>query len=116
MPRLPPVRPRRVALAIVVVLAVAGAAPDGGAAGAGLIRPRIVNGSFTNKFPSTVAVLDGGDPGTAVAECTGTLIGCRTVITAAHCVCGDDDTSASCVPDPHAHSVFMQHAGLFSLT
>lgn len=94
-------------------LAVA-ALTAGPAAGAGL-QPRIVGGTFTSGFPSVVAVLEGGDPATAVATCTGTLIGCRTVVTAAHCVCGVGVPAARCAPRPGDFTVFLQHAGLFGV-
>ncbi len=48
--------------------------------------------------------------------CTATLIGCETVLTAAHCVCPDGaDTYADCVQagvaDPATIGFFFQHAG-----
>lgn len=54
-------------------------------------------------------------------ECTATLIGCRTVLTAAHCICGDHLGGVECAarPDlvsPAGKSVFFQHAGLFALS
>jgi hypothetical protein len=54
-------------------------------------------------------------------ECSATLIGCRTVLTAAHCVCGDNLGGARCAarPDlvsPKGKFVFFQHAGLFALS
>lgn len=60
----------------------------------------IANGILTTLPPSVVWV-DG--------SCTGTLIGCSTVLTAAHCVCGEDDTGQTCQPE--ASFVFLQHAG-----
>ena len=74
----------------------------------------IVNGLPTSEFPSTVLIiLDGG-------ACTGTLIGCSTVLTAAHCVCST--TGGSCgVGGPDLASaasltVFGQHLGFVDVT
>jgi len=83
-------------------------------------QQRIVNGVLTNGFPTTGSMLLGNDPDTATQWCTGTLIGCETFLTAAHCVC--DGTGASCAsgqpdePDPNAYLVFLQHAGFFTVS
>ena len=69
----------------------------------GGLLPRIVNGVFTSLYPSTGALLKNGR-----AYCTGTMIGCQTFLTAAHCV--DDDLDSS------NYSVFLQHAGVFSVS
>jgi hypothetical protein len=81
------------------------------------VRPRIVNGVYTSDHPTVGLLLTGSGPDTADSECTGTLIGCRTFLTAAHCVCssvgrrcqGDD------APDPSQLFVFLQHAGVFAV-
>jgi hypothetical protein len=54
-------------------------------------------------------------------ECSATLIGCRTMLTAAHCVCGDNLGGVECAarPDlvsPAGKSLFFQHAGSFALS
>lgn len=69
-------------------------------------HPRIVNGVLTGDYPTTGALLRGLSPDTATTWCSGTLIGCSTFLTAAHCVEG---RSAS---DFH---VFLPHAGMFSV-
>jgi hypothetical protein len=82
-----------------------------------VFQPRIVNGLFTSNFPTTGALLFGNDPATASSWCSGTLIGCGTFLTAAHCVC--DSFGPICQepndPNPDDYKVFLQHAGLFSV-
>ena len=71
---------------------------------------RIVNGTYTSLYPSTGALLLGSDPSSAGTWCTGTLIGCGTFLTAAHCVC--DRSGPQCQSlDPASRLVFLQHAG-----
>ena len=48
-----------------------------------LVPPQVVNGLPTEAYPSVVALVAGG-----AEDCTGTLIGCETVLTAAHCING----------------------------
>lgn len=85
------------------------------AAGAGAVDPsqlggpRIVNGLNSHDFPTTGALLypsTGGpiNENNAGSWCTGTLIGCETFLTAAHCV--EDDGN------PSRYWVFLQHAGI----
>jgi len=67
----------------------------------------IVNGVLTSGLPSVgMLLIDGGD---GVGLCTGTLIGCRTVLTAAHCFCGDDTPGSLCQPSAIS-AVWFQHA------
>jgi hypothetical protein len=103
---------RRFAAWLWIALAVASSA------GAQLPEPRIVNGLPTNDFPTTGALLQGSDPNTADSLCSGTLIGCNTFLTAAHCVC--ETSGALCqppnAPNPNDYKVFLQHAGLFSVS
>lgn len=82
-------------------------------------RPRIVNGTFTAVFPSTGLLLAGGDAATASASCSGTLIGCNTFLTAAHCVCdtvGPECQTGPGAPDPSQSLVFLQHVGFVPVT
>lgn len=74
---------------------------------------RIRGGEPTFEFPAVGALSVQG------SLCTVTLIGCETVLTAAHCVCPDgaDDTYARCAArsyDPEDMSFFFQHAGFFT--
>jgi V8-like Glu-specific endopeptidase len=68
---------------------------------------RIVKGIGTFKHPAAGALLNGGDPRSAGAWCSGTLVGCDKFLTAAHCVAPD--------PDPKGYLVFFQNAGFFSV-
>jgi len=85
-------------------------------------EPRIVNGTLTSAFPTTGALLIYADAGhgEVAALCSGTLIGCDTFLTAAHCVCPDQsDDATSCqaqgLTDPARLEVFFQDAGLFAV-
>jgi cysteine-rich repeat protein len=73
----------------------------------GRSQPRIVNGLLTSLHPTTGALLTPSNPNLASTWCSATLIGCRTVLTAAHCVQGS--------PSPSNYAVFLQHAGIFSV-
>jgi hypothetical protein len=72
-------------------------------------RPRIVNGVDSHDYPAVGALLYGAPntpitADTASLRCSGTLIGCRTFLTARHCVSG--------IAPPEIW-VYLQHAGLF---
>lgn len=68
----------------------------------------IVNG-VTTSLPASVALLVmEGDP---YLSCSGTLIGCRTILTAAHCVCWS--LGPGCEPIQQVE-VWLQHAGPFT--
>lgn len=62
---------------------------------------KIVNGLLSWNHPSV------GWHYAAGGTCTGTLIGCSTVLTAAHCVVSDSD--------PTHHLFFLQNNGLYSV-
>jgi hypothetical protein len=100
--------------AAAAVLLLTACAPDGPAPGdaVGVSSNPIVNGTMTSSFPSAGALLVGA-PETAGIQCTGTLIGCDTFLTAAHCVC--DTVGADCQsPTPsQPFQIFLQHAGFF---
>ncbi len=72
---------------------------------------RIVNGLNTQDFPTTGALLHSGggviSANNAGIQCTGTLIGCETFLTAAHCVA--DDTAAN------HYQVYLQNGGIFDV-
>jgi hypothetical protein len=77
-----------------------------------LAGPRIVNGLNTQGFPTTGALLYsfGGaiTSANASSQCSGTLIGCSTFLTAAHCV--EDDTVAN------HYWVYLQNGGLSTVS
>jgi hypothetical protein len=83
------------------------------------IEPRIVNGVATSSHPATGALLLFDDPtaSSLYGLCSGTLIGCGTFLTAAHCVCPEGAyTRTACeragVIKPSLVRVFLQHAGM----
>lgn len=69
---------------------------------------RIVNGLFTSSHSAVAAILKGGNPEAAKATCTGTLVSCDKVLTAAHCVANN--------PTPANYHVFFQNLGFFNVT
>lgn len=82
-------------------------------------NPRIVNGTLTSAYPSVGALLSPANPDIAGLVCSGTLIGCETFLTAAHCVCeftGSDCQSGPHAPNPSDYVVFFQHAGFFAVS
>jgi hypothetical protein len=112
---------RRSVLLVLAVLAAVPAPAHARRARRGSDVPvdaRIVNGLLTAQFPSTGVLLTPGNPAVAQTQCTGTLIGCDTFLTAAHCVC--DLTGADCqgagAPHPGDFVVFFQHAGFFAVS
>ena len=82
----------------------------------GVYAPEIVNGLTTSGFPSVVELID-TETGTEI--CTGTFIGCETVLTAASCVCSsvgsDCQAGGPDLLDPAVVSVFAQHAGFYTV-
>ncbi len=77
---------------------------------------RIVNGIETTDYPTTVALISSGGS----SFCTGTLIGCSTVLTASHCVCASTgancDTDGPDLSDPSGIRVFAQSGGIFGVS
>ena len=89
-------------------------------------RPRppaanIVNGLPTQDFPAVGVLLFINDDGSLRTKCTATLIGCETVLTAAHCFCGEDLPADECISsgtreDNRRRTLFaLQHAGPFTI-
>ena len=92
---------------MVVIAAAAADGPEGAPAAVSEVVERIVNGTVTADFPSAGALLTPGNPASAGIQCSGTLIGCQTFLTAGHCVADD--------LNPAHYTVFFQHAGFFSV-
>jgi hypothetical protein len=87
-------------------------------AAAETFSPRIVNGTLSFADPTVGALLSGSNPAQAIAYCSGTLVGCSTFVTAAHCVCELDGAacqSGPSAPDPAQWLVFLQHAGFLEV-
>lgn len=80
--------------------------------------PKIVHGSNEAGYPAV------GWLRTNAGFCTATLIGCQTVLTAAHCICtnnaGEELPPAQCASaglmNPAGKSVFFHHAGGFNVS
>jgi hypothetical protein len=87
------------------------------------LAPRVANGLPTQQYPSVGYLILQSSEG--IGYCSGTLIGCNTFLTAAHCVCTDDKTGitltgAACLKrsdllSPVGKTVFLQNAGNFDL-
>ncbi|MEA2693965.1 MAG: hypothetical protein QOJ16_3352 [Acidobacteriota bacterium] len=80
---------------------------------------KIANGLPSEDYPSVGQLLAAGN------TCSGTLVGCQTFLTAAHCICGDpvsgqilNGKQCNARPDlldPKGKRVYFQHAGLFEV-
>ena len=68
---------------------------------------RIVNGIQTIRHSAVAAVLRGSDASTATAWCTGTLVGCDKILTAAHCI--EED------PTPTGYLAYFPTLGFFQV-
>ena len=77
-----------------------------GTVGSGGAR-RIVNGVQTIRHSAVAAVLRGSDPSTATSWCTGTLVACDKVLTAAHCISEN--------PAPKDYLAFFPTLGFFEV-
>ena len=109
---------RRVLLLIALVLVTSTGAESADRVDTSGVGARIVNGSFTSGYPAVGALLNGINPTSAGMACTGTMIGCETFITAAHCVC--TGLGSSCqppnAPSPTTRWVYLPNAGMFSVS
>ena len=69
---------------------------------------RIVNGLLSHEHYTTGMLVDSANINGAALICTGTMIGCDTFLTAAHCV--ENSTN------PNNYGVFLQHAGVLAVS
>jgi uncharacterized protein (TIGR03382 family) len=106
----------RAGLALLIALPAAGCAIDGqpDQAEIGSGAQEIVNGTMTSDFPTTGMLIVGGTDSGHI-QCSLTLIGCDTVLTAAHCVCEGFGGDCAGV-DPSAYHVFFPNAGFFQVS
>lgn len=114
---------RKAALLLVILVGTLGGALSGNQSFAEEVSVQgggpIVNGVLSEEEPSVGMLLFSptGDAASASMICTGTLIGCHTFLTAAHCVC--DTLGIFCqganAPDPSVHFVYLPHAGVFNV-
>jgi hypothetical protein len=107
---------RRVPLVLPLVLGLACAGGGGEAPETGESARPIVNGDLTHSYPSAGALLTGAGPDASQLQCSGTLIGCDTFLTAAHCVCPGNGGDCQSPTPVEPFRVFFQHAGFFEVT
>ena len=76
---------------------------------------KINNGLFTTGYPSVGLLV--AISGNSYSTCTATLIGCQTALTAAHCVCPENASGATCTsPSPANRLLFFQHSGAYAIS
>lgn len=77
----------------------------------------VVKGTPVVGYPNAGSLQRARDGNLPGMICTGTLIGCDTFLTAAHCVCDRDDKGDPCgIPTPAEElSVYFQHGGIFEV-
>ena len=69
-------------------------------------QKRIANGLNTGDFPTTGQLIHVSESG-GYRDCSGTLVGCKTFLTAAHCI--DQDLN------PGSYWVYLQNAGVMAV-
>ncbi|MBI5506739.1 MAG: trypsin-like serine protease [Deltaproteobacteria bacterium] len=76
---------------------------------------RITNGVLTQSRPTTGTLLvkSGINYG---LTCSGTLIGCQTFLTAAHCVCAGSPFVNCGTPSPSGYAVYLQNVGIVGVS
>ncbi|MGJ0483117.1 MAG: trypsin-like serine protease [Methylomicrobium sp.] len=90
-------------------------------------QPSIVNGQTTQDEPSVgallVSLVPGASPPSYAGVCTGTMIGCSSFLTAAHCVCESTRPfpnslrSEVCQPRPAEElRVYLQNSGIHQVS
>lgn len=81
-------------------------------------RTLIYDGIDTGEYPATAQLLYGSSVHDAFGSCSATLIGCDTVLTAAHCVCPEmvDCGNPENVIPPESLFVYLQNAGTVAVS
>jgi len=79
------------------------------------VHPRITNGVLTQSRPTTGSLLVKYGINYQLT-CSGTLIGCHTFLTAAHCVCQGSPFAYCGTPDPAGYAVYLQNAGIVGVS
>jgi hypothetical protein len=94
-----------------LLAAVAAATADTGLSATAPREARVVNGVLAQDRPTTGALLlRFGFNYQSI--CSGTLIGCETFLTAAHCVCDASPFALCGSPDPGDYAIYLQDVGL----
>jgi len=75
----------------------------------------VVNGTATFDYPEVGMLLHGSNPWKSGMTCSGTLIGCRSFLTAAHCVCPWSGGLCQGAGAPYGglYSVYLQGSGVY---
>ena len=108
---------RSAALAAVTSFFVVCGAHAASAESASVLRaaPRVTNGVLTQQRPSTGGLLASSGNNHYVT-CSGTLIGCQTFLTAAHCVCDGSPFAFCGTPQASDYSVYLQNVGIVGVS
>lgn len=96
-------------------LILGGLAPQASGGDSGPVTGRVTNGVTTQERPTTGALLSKSGINYSMS-CSGTLIGCQTFLTAAHCVCVGSTFGSCGTPVPSQHAVFLQDVGLVNVS
>ena len=115
-----PSHPRASILSFALALVLAGTAAfaEGDVLDTSAAQSRIVNGDITFDYAAVGVLMEGSSPSNAQMVCSGTLIGCRTFLTAAHCVCNSNGAGCQGASAPSATGrfVYLPDAGFIPVS